>query len=268
MQVELALRQLKKAHRFLSFDAETVFLFLACLTWPFYFFQSGYPQLFVVFLICFCLVVIFKQSSLFTIVLKTKYYSYLLLLFLTYAYLVNGFYAIEFNSGKPIIYSIYLTLCFGVAIVFGACLLIKPDIRKTLSYGIAISLIVQGFLAVVVAEDFCVRHTLIFNNPNQLAFYSVLSLCFLVYQAPEIRLNRYLFFGAVVSAFILILISHSRAAMLSAGILLLVHFMAGELMIKTRLIAGICGCLLIVSTMQSFLSSDMSCFLEGATFNK
>ena len=263
---ELMLLKCIKAKPYLDFNVENVFLFLACLSWPFYFLQSGYPQLFALFLICFCLAAVIKQSHIYLSIIKTKYFSYILLLFLVYTYLVNGFYATEFGSSKPLIYSLYLTLCFGVAIVFGACLLTKPEVRKTLAYGIAISLVIQGILAMTIPEDICNRQTLFFNNPNQLAFYSVLSLCFLVFQFREIELNRHLFLLALTSALILILITHSRAAMLSVGILIAIQITTGDKVVRGMLIIAIFGGLAFAAAKLN--STDLSCLTESAMSGK
>lgn len=239
-----------KSHYYLGISIEAAFLFLACLLWPFYFFESGTPQVFVIFLLLFCIVVIGSKRIYLWQLQQLKNFTYLLVGFLLYTLLVNGYHAISSDSLKPLVYSTYFLLSFGVAITFSACLLIKPEILHALYLGIAASLALQAALLLPDYTELCTRQKLFFNNPNQLAFYSLLSLSLLIYLYSKLKKNAVLFGVAVFSSMILTLSTHSRGAVLSSVLLILLQFVFGDRLVK-KLLA-----IIVTILMIAFLAAN------------
>ena len=206
----------------------------------------------------FCWKVWQRKAGVYAVLSESRLISIAMFVFLIYTYLVNGFYALKYNSVAPVIYSFYFTLSFVVAISFSASTIGKQKIGETVYFGIAVSLIVQGGLALFNLDASCNRLTLLFNNPNQLAFYSMLCLSFLIYLYPNTRRSFWLFFAASLSSLLLIYLSLSMAAFLSVALLSILQIFFGIKRVKQ----GIALAFLVLSISVLLAMSN------GGDFNK
>lgn len=239
-------------------DSEEIFLFLACVLWPFYFFASGTPQPFVLFLAGYCWAVWQRKAGARAVLLDAKSISIPMVVFLAYSWLVNGFYALQYDSLKPIVYSLYFTLSFAVAICFGASIESRRKIADALYIGIAVSLIVQAEIALINLSADCSRETLFFNNPNQLALYSLLCLCILVYLNTVGNRHFLLFFTAVLSSLFLIFVTLSMGAFVSVALLLIIQIVFGVPRVRRGL--ALASVLLAVALLGSMYALDFNKF--------
>ncbi|WP_153559384.1 O-antigen ligase family protein [Roseimaritima sediminicola] len=224
---------------------------LFLILFPFYFFGSGLPQV-SDWLFALLLASAHSQLSLNTRSQATfrKILAPLSLL-VGYAFAVTlAWIPINEAPGtRP-----YLMLLFPVFFLYNAlvvrfsfCLYQKwgSAFITATAAGIALSVFLQIML-MPVSYGFGARSSLFFNNPNQLGYFALLALtCFLFlerYATPPAWI-KIVFFG---SATVLAVASASKAAMLSAVLLIVVNLLDSGLLRIGQLIAGACSIALLV----------------------
>ena len=240
-------------------DYGAVLLFIACLAWPFYIFDSGKPQLFAYLLVAYCVCVLYSRFDISKIIIETRLISIAFVIFLAYSFIVNGYHAISAGKLKPVLYSLYFALSFGVATVFFLHIRENPIIPKILYYGIAISLLVQGVLVVFYLDDDCFKREMFFYGPNQLAFYALISLAILSTLFPHVKRRLWLFSAAATMSLVLILITNSRAAFAAAILLLLIQIVTGPRQVKQGIAITVVCLSILVLVFQAVGSRAPDC---------
>ena len=180
------------------------------LSYPIYLFDSGGPQLSLVFLVVF-LVLALRLSDC-DFIISVSFFK-VLLWFVVYSGVVNTFFSIAFESFEPVKYSIYyvlnLLLCAGVY-VLGRCFSLPRFVVLIFS----LSLVSQLFLSMIfIPEVVAGRFQILFNNPNQLAYFSLLSILIISYFFESSNFKRIVLFCLFFCAGYLIFITTSKAAM-------------------------------------------------------
>lgn len=112
---------------------------------------------------------------------------------------------------------------------------------RVIAYAIALSAVIQGATTALTfnAEQF--RQIASFNNPNQLAYWALLSLCIFWSIAGRIAIPIYLRALALIALLYAIAISLSKAAMISAALLLVLHFLKRPKLIAVALVVAVVG---------------------------
>ena len=192
----------------------SLLLFFAMVAWPLYVLPPGYPQPVTIVLFCACVWLFFtRPEGLLRCLLGQE--VLLVTIFVAYTTIVNLFFATLHQNLEPIRYSIFYVQ------VWVACIVVYHYVRsnrlaiKALYYGVLTSLILQFALVFMFVGSDVVRQTGTFNNPNQLGFYAVLALGFVVVLKPRMRGSNLVFAVGVMAAVLLALLSLSKAAVVA-----------------------------------------------------
>jgi O-antigen ligase len=138
---------------------------------------------------------------------------------------VNLSFAAAYQNPEPLRHSAYYLQVLLGCIAFAYVLRTEPAAPRLLTLAILGSLGVQLVTLAVTVPAHGVRATLLFSNPNQLGFFGLLALAFIL------LLNRYTGYRASVAAFgataaiLMVLISLSKGAILAAAILLYLYLL-------------------------------------------
>jgi hypothetical protein len=195
----------------------------ACVTWPFYLLPQGFPQIYAVFALgAFAALCLYRRVRL--IVLQQAEIQ-LLWIFTAYTVVINTSFALTEQDIEPLSYSVFYLVCMCGATAVHALLKTEPRTARAIYYGVVASLLLQLPLLFILGGLTPGRQTLLFNNPNQLGFYGLLALTYVCFLHRKLVEPTWLFFAAVVTACLVILLSLSKAAIVSSIALLLMHFL-------------------------------------------
>lgn len=185
---------------------------------PFYLWSSGVPQIgdFFLVLIMGFYILYYKIEKNIILLISS--------LMLFYIFFVNAFYSILSSNILMNINTIYFI--FNITILLMFINLYKYFGKKLLSflkYGVLISLVIQFTLSFIMENNG--RTTIFFNNPNQLGYYALLNLSFiiLIYFIGKMSVSTLIIFSSI--SYYLILLSLSSAAILASSFLLICSFL-------------------------------------------
>lgn len=184
---------------------------------PFYFWSSGLPQVADIIMIFLILFFIFSKKGCFKFYSTSKGFLLTALIFVSYIFVVNSVWMMILNSSlKFLLTSTFYTYNFLIAALVAILyyhyngMLIKITYNSTL-----ISLIIQLFIYVISGGFSGGRMVGGFNNPNQLGYYSLLSLSILLFASKKIEIRIRGFILGILLSTILCFSSLSKAAILS-----------------------------------------------------
>lgn len=194
-------------------------LVFSIVIWPVYLFPQGYPQpVTLMLLLAFFCVLIKDPVS--TVGMLRRPEIGLIAAFLVYTLLVNLTFAIIYQNPEPLRHSLYYLQVLLGCIAFVFVLRTEPSAPRLLTLAVLGALALQVItLAVSVPVD-GIRATLLFTNPNQLGFFGLITLAFIL------LLHRYTGYPAIVAALgaaiavLLVMLSLSKGAILAAFLLL------------------------------------------------
>lgn len=193
-----------------------VLFLLYFLLKPFYFFKSGAPQIAdFILLVLFILTFVFKKLYL---TIDNKRYIMLVVLFFMYTTIINGIWSILLGGEFSIFYS---SIWYLYNFLASLCIIVMHKkignrIYKYIYYAVVVSVIIQFALILININPGIYRRTNFFNNPNQLGYFGLLSLSIIFYLVNKIKLNLYLFYFVLAASIILIIVSLSKAAIVSS----------------------------------------------------
>lgn len=204
---------------------------------PFYFWSSGLPQpadfIFVVLILMLLLRIDLGRA--FSFLMKQKIFLFSLS-FMLWIFLVNSVWTIILNIPRmmfPTVFYLYNI------IVFTTVLILTHRYRQLFIQvfftAVVLSVSIQFYLFLAAGGYAGGRSTANFNNPNQLGYYGLLALVSILYTQSRIHIHRFLFLFATIASFILVLISLSKAAIVSAFLLMPLHILYQLGSIRNRL---------------------------------
>jgi hypothetical protein len=206
-------------HTETSAPVSKLLIFAGLLLWPMYYFPPGYPQpISFVFTLLFVVTAIklvgggpspFRSLQI-----------QLWLVFWCYSALVNSFYAMIHQEPLVLRYPAFYLQCLISVIVIKYFLDTETKALHIIYYGTVASLVLQILIYVSQGATEGGRQTLLFYNPNQLGFYALLALSILVYLQSKLRLSILIFLGAAFCGLLLVILSLSKAAIVSALVLM------------------------------------------------
>ncbi|RAP77486.1 O-antigen ligase family protein [Paenibacillus montanisoli] len=213
--------------RGLSYNQKKLFsVLLTCylILKPFYIFNSGLPQFADAILMVMMFISMLKLER-----DTLRHNSFLSwgVVFLYYSVIVNVIWGILLGGKLGLaMNSIFYLFNLIVTIVFinVSLKLGKADFMKVLFYATGYSVLIQCALIPFFLQKNGIRTTLMFNNPNQLGYFGILSLAILLVTSPKLKLKPFFFFLSILASFALILISLSKAAIIS-GLLTIFLFL-------------------------------------------
>lgn len=209
-------------------DNLIIFLFiLYVIMKPFYFWSSGLPQLadfiFVVLILMVSLRIDMGKAYIF---LSKQRIFLLSMLFVLWIFLVNSLWAIILSNPRimfPTVFYLYNIIVFTTVLIlarrYGQLFI------QVFFTAIVLSVSIQFLLFFTAGGYTGGRGTANFNNPNQLGYYGILALTSVFYVQSRIYIHRLLFMYVTVASLILVLISLSKAAIISAFMLVPLHIL-------------------------------------------
>jgi hypothetical protein len=195
------------------------------LLMPFYLFPPGSPQ------IADFLMLVISASMLFGVTAelprKVKTIVAVMMMFVAYSVVVNSVFAMSTQDvsllKSPLFY--FFNLVSFVCLV-KYYQVYKEDFLRVVALTVAVSLCIQ---MVVMLADLHpgargVRTTLWFNNPNQLGYWSLLSVSIVALAVTRIRIPTLLLLASLVAGTFLVVLCLSKAA--TAGMVMLFALIA------------------------------------------
>ncbi|MTI71805.1 MAG: hypothetical protein FH751_16270 [Firmicutes bacterium] len=197
-----------------------ILIFLFFLLKPFYLFKSGMPQMADILMIFIFLITFFKKIK---ITDKEKNLIVWNLLFVVYIFIVNGVWALILKGELELIkQSVYYLYNFLVLITIIALYENKGNkFLKVIFNSIFVSSLLQ-FIILLFKDSTEMRRYLYFNNPNQLGYFSLLSIaiCLVINYKLDKKINVYPLIGINL---ILIVASLSRGAFIGAILMVITY---------------------------------------------
>lgn len=184
---------------------------------PFYFWSSGLPQVADIIIVLLFISLILKNKL--TIQLSLNYKKFLIVLstFVFYVALVNIIWMIILNGSSSFLTTTMFYLFNFFAVITILLLNVEyGDLIFDITYMAVISsLLIQMFIYLIGGGYTGGRQTAGFNNPNQLGYFSLLSLSLLLFTSQYRKTKpSWLIIGIAMSA-ILCFSSLSKAAIIS-----------------------------------------------------
>lgn len=202
------------------------FLLLSFVLWPIYLFPAGYPQPMSFGFICAIGLLGLLEPE--AIARQLRQQEVLLIAaFVGYTFLVNSLVAITGQDPEPLLYSLYYTqallACLVVVFVFRNW----AQAPMALHGAIVLALLIQAVTFLVIGITEGERAMLLFGNPNQLGFFALLALGYVLHlhtMAASSRLSTVIGAGIAIA---LVLLSLSKAAIVASIVMLLLFVCLG-----------------------------------------
>lgn len=192
-----------------------IFIALSCIIYPFYLIDSGYPQISDMFLGLAFLLFIFNYRFRRDKILLTVL---ILILLISIINLLWGF----IYSSPVFLLSIFYYFFNFMILIMGLNLYFYhgKELLHLLYKAVFFSIFLQVITSPLLINTGLTRQSLMFNNPNQLGYYSLLSLCILTLLFYMLKKNVWQYYIIVVCTLYLALLSNSSSAILSIGFVL------------------------------------------------
>ena len=205
------------------FNADlSLFVFLLYfVTKPIYLFPSGGLQIADVFPVLAILMII--PTAKIQLPVDSAKTTVVLFLFVLYTIIVNAFWAVSLHNFEFLKVCAFYLYNFILFLLFQHYAVKHHDyFFKLVALSLIIAVLVQVILSFVISPPTGLRQMIVFNNPNQLAYWTLLSAC--IFSACTFRIKLHFAALAVFYASILylILISLSKAAMFATVALLFI----------------------------------------------
>jgi hypothetical protein len=203
---------------------------LSILIWPVYLFPQGYPQPVSLALVLAFLSVLVKDAAAAMRLLRTPEIG-LIALFVVYSLLVNLVFAAVYQDPRPLLAlaSAYYTQVLFGCIAFMYVLRTEPSAPRLVTLAILGALAVELVTLAVMVPAQGVRATLLFSNPNQLGFFGLLALAFILLLHRYTGYRTWVVAAGGTVALLLVLVSLSKGGILAAFALLYLHVLLAPL---------------------------------------
>ncbi len=202
-----------------------IYTYLLCR--PYYFFKSGTLQISdIIFLAGFFIFVIISAKNK-TIMKESINNNIYYLLFLICVFAVNSIYFLIYFDYSFIVSSLYYLFNFFIIILF-SFLIKKENFLKSMNSIIKVNLIIQLLLYVSGIGrymDNTFRYMGTFNDPNQFAYYVLISYCFIFLLEQQLKINKNRLLLYFFVSFILIFAASSTGMLLGIMIIGFLSFL-------------------------------------------
>lgn len=239
-----------------NFKDKLIFLFysLYFILNPFYLWKSGLPQIADIMLLL--LITVYLISNKFKISFHRKNLRFLIvsLSFVLWIAIVNLIWTLRIQTTNsfiiPTLFYIYNFIV--ITIVVALYDQYNKKIIDITYKAVLVSVIIQMILFIMGGGFSGGRMTASFNNPNQLGYYSLLVLSFLLFISYKLKIRMKWFVLGVLSSMILVFASLSKAAIVSFIGLLFSYFISNKQnkKFKINLIITIVIIFLLVSVID------------------
>ena len=212
---------------------------------PFYILPSGLPQpadMLLALALPFALTLPLPTQS-----EDIRIVQLLLATFCSYAALVSLSWAFALMDHRVALFAAHYSFNLCLAIIVVRVGQRYPEATfRAIAYGLAISAVIQAALIALTYDAARLRQIASFNNPNQLGYWSLLSLCIFWSIAGEIRIRWYIQAPTVVCLLYTAASSLSKASMISVALLCVLHFMKKPKLLFIALL-GVAAALVVLA---------------------
>ena len=227
------------------------------MSFPFYLFSSGQPQISHLILALLFAFVLFKMPSQFLNSIKENKRVMIFMIYITY---INLIWLILTEDTSFFVYTLFYL--FNVLLFYSTYLLYENSLisSKIIRVAILFTLIIQFIFLLKSGLSFNTRNMLFFNNPNQLGYFAIaiINIYFIlgVNQKEEDRGKLEIIQNILVYvlAFILILFSSSKASIFSY-ILIMMYILYIELIERVNSLKIFISILLAISLVIVFITN-------------
>ncbi|MEK2534203.1 O-antigen ligase family protein [Tetragenococcus halophilus] len=234
---------------------------------PIYLWSSGLPQISDLSIIFSIIIYTFYRKFTFKITEEIKPILLVGLLFVVWIIFINLIWIFRLQTIDNFLVSTffyiynYFLLFFVIALVNHY----KNILFKVTYISVIISVIIQFLIYIISGGGDGSRQVGFLNNPNQLGYYSLLILAFLIFFSSKLDIKFYWFMLAMVSSIILILASLSKAAIVSMlGLLILYLFVKNK---KKKLKKKYVVCLALILALGFSMYKATDFFQENQLMN-
>lgn len=203
---------------------------------PYYLLPSGLPQIADMMLVAalpFALLLSQPEQATYT-----RRFQYWMMLFCGYAAVVNLSWTFVLMDPRLAMGATFYAFNLSLMIICIRIGMLHPRATfLTIAYAIALSAIIQAASVALTFNAAKLRQIASFNNPNQLGYWSLLSLCMFWSIAEKIKIKWYIQAPTALCLFYTAAASLSKSSMLSIALLSILHFGKRPKMVLLALIA-------------------------------
>lgn len=228
--------------------------FLYFIGSPFYFFDSGLPQP-ADFILALGIISFFAYSS-----LRSKFsisQVYLAgMLFAVYAFLINLVHLYYYPDIRFFLTS--LIYVFNISIFIFVSYLLKRHPSTSLNiiiWGILITTFIQTLHVLYVPSEHNFRAIGTFNNPNQLAYWALLTASILIVIKNNLRFTIF-DYAALSALYYIQMLSLSKAGIITLTLIYLITFSTKIIKFKNSALIAAILLLSVIGTLSIFQFSD------------
>lgn len=199
---------------------DRIILFLFALYFilkPFYFWSSGLPQISDLVFLILIIYYMFKVDFRISFFSQSKIFLLISLGFVLYVSLINTLWSLLLNGSLEILkFSIFYVFNFLASLmVLTLYHEYQKDFLKYLYRSVLIATYIQIVLYILGGGFNGERALGFFNNPNQLGYYNLLLLGFLLMISQRIKLKPGWFIGSITATLVMCFSSLSKAAIVA-----------------------------------------------------
>lgn len=203
---------------------------------PFYITPSGLPQISDVIMVVLILTLLYKDQLFFR---QDQFIILLGFMLGTYILVINGLWSIYYNSHYFNALRTSSWYFYNLLVLFVVISLYRIQgsqkvfhlMYKALFWSLTIQLLFMPF-----SYENNVREQLFFNNPNQLAYFSLLSIALVLFLKSRITIDRKAFIYLITISMTLVIISLSKAAIITAILMIVIYMFNIKKIFKLRYI--------------------------------
>lgn len=193
-----------------------ILIYFYIITTPFYIFNSGLPQISDI-IIAIAIITYFNGK--FEI---NKRIFFLINILFIYILLINSYWFMNFLSNSFLLSTIFYFYNFIILIFFiGAYKDYKEELLNNMFKALSISLILQFILSFFYSNNIEGREYLFFNNPNQLGYYTILTLTLIIFISLNVKIKIEILVFLNIIVIYLAILSLSKSAIILTIILLM-----------------------------------------------
>jgi hypothetical protein len=204
---------------------------------PYYLLPSGLPQVGDILLLLNLGMLFFLRPVAFN--RESRRFVGWMALFAVHATLVNLTWSALLADTKVMLYASYYIFNVGLVIL---CLrygfLNAKATLQVIAYATVVSVLIQAATALVAGNDEQIRQTASFNNPNQLGYWSLLSLCIFLAIANRVKIKWYIQAIVPICLCYTVALSLSKSAMLASVLTIFLHVIKSKKMLFAALVVA------------------------------
>ena len=227
-----------------------LFLYGYIIAKPYYLFNSGSLQISDLFLVIAFILLLFSMRQNREQIKRIISENNELIVFIFFTFIINTIHCLLFPDNRFILSTLYYIFDL-IAIIAFTCVINEEKFRNTTAKLLIINLLIQVVLYVAGAGRFwhtTNRYTGTFNDPNQLGYYVLLSLSYIILfvRTLDMRISNAIIAICFMLSAYLIFLSQSTAMILGLGSLAILIIGQNIGNIKTHLRKNITRIIIIV----------------------